>query len=297
MLDMAYRGIGLGYMMDEQYELALENFRIAYDKADYSEAFWEIRNVWMTEHFSTLLFWAGLGVLAAIGLAFADRRWRIFEPVRVGVRTMAKVRLFRECAYMFRFLKHPADACYEIKAKNRVSVGSAFAILGALFGLYIVSMLATGFIFNNFVIEKTILVNEALTIVIPIVIFVFANYLMSSLMEGEGTLKATFINTIGALMPVFVLFPFIILISNFITLNESFLYTFGIGLMVAWAAVLVFFNIKETHNYSVGQTFMNLFMTVLMMVVIIVVLIMVYLMVLQVTNFVSDVVKEVILRE
>ena len=297
MLDMAYRGIGLGYMMDEQYELALANFKIAYDKTDYSEAYWEIRNVWMTDHFSALLLWGGVAVFAVVGLAFADRKWRIFEPVRTGVRTMGKVRLFRECAYMFRFLKHPADACYEIKAKNKVSVGSAFAILGALFGLYILSMVGTGFIFNNVVIEETILVNEALTIVIPIVIFVFANYLMSSLMEGEGTLKATFINTIGALMPIFILFPFVILISNFITLNESFLYTFGIGLMVAWAVVLVFFNIKETHNYSVGQTFMNLFMTVLMMVVIIVVLIMVYLMVLQVTNFVSDIVKEVILRE
>jgi hypothetical protein len=120
---------------------------------------------------------------------------------------------------------------------------------------------------------------------------------MSSLMEGEGTFKATFINTIGALMPFFIILPFVIFISNFITLNEAFLFTIGNVVVLGWVGVLLFFNIKETHNYSVGQTVVNFFLTLLMMVIIIVVLIMVYLMVIQVTNFVTDIIKEVILRE
>ena len=297
MFDLAYEGIGLGYMMNEEYDLALENFKIAYDKADYSEAYWEIRNLWMTEHFGTLLgALAGLAVLGA-AIALTDRKWRILAPLRAGVHIAGRVPLLRETAYMFRFIRHPADACYEIKAKRKVSVKSAFFVLGLLFLLDIASMLFTGFIFNPVVIERVILVTEALALLLPVLVFVVANYLMSSLMEGEGTLKATFVNTVGALMPVFVIWPFVILVSNFITLNESFLYTFGIGIMLIWTGILLFFNVKETHNYSVGQTFVNLFLSLLMMVVIIVILIMVYLMVLQVTNFVTDVVKEVILRE
>jgi hypothetical protein len=297
MYDMAYKGIGLGHMMNEDYEQALENFRIAYDKEDYSEAYWEIRNLWMTEHFSTVFVIVAGVTVVAFAIALADRKWRILEPARAGIRSVLRVPLLAETAYMFRFLRHPADACYEVKAKKKVSVAAAFFVLLLLFGLYVVSMVATGFVFNAVVIEETILVNEALSILLPILVFVIANYLMSSLMEGEGTLKATFINTIGALMPVFVIFPFVILISNFITLNESFLYTFGIGGMLLWSSILLFFNIKETHNYSVGQTFLNLFLTILMMVIIIVVMIMVYLMVLQVASFVGDIVKELILRE
>ncbi|MFA5006524.1 MAG: YIP1 family protein [Candidatus Izemoplasmatales bacterium] len=297
MFDMAYEGIGLGYMMNEQYDLALENFEIAYDKADYSEAYWEIRNLWMTEHFGTLLIATATVLAVAFAAAWADRRFRILSPVRKAVASLGGIPLLRETAYMFRFIRHPADACYEVKAKKKVSVATAFFVLALLFGLYVVSMVSTGFVFNGFVIEETILVNEALAIVLPILVFVFANYLMSSLMEGEGTLKATFVNTIGALMPVFLVFPFAILVSNAITLNESFLYTFSIAGMLLWSGVLLFFNIKETHNYSVGQTVVNLFLTVLMMVVLIVVMIMVYLMVLQVANFVGDVVKELILRD
>ncbi|HAQ56892.1 MAG TPA: hypothetical protein DCR44_05800 [Acholeplasmatales bacterium] len=297
MFDLAYEGIGLGYMMNEQYDLALENFRIAYDKADYSEAYWEIRNLWMTDHFASLFGFAAVFAVLGVAVAFADKKWRILAPLRSGVKLAKTIPLFRETAYMFRFIRHPADACYEIKAKQKVSVTSAFFVLGLLFGLDILSMLFTGFIFNPVVIERVILVTEALALILPVLVFVIANYLMSSLMEGEGTLKATFINTVGALMPVFVIWPFVILVSNFITLNESFLYTFGLAFMLIWAGILLFFNVKETHNYSVGQTIVNLFLSVLMMVVIIVILIMVYLMVLQVTNFVTDVVKEVILRE
>lgn len=297
MLDMAYEGIGLGYLMNEEYELALEYFEIAYDKTDYSEAFWNVRNTWLTAHFETVLMIGFAFTAILLILILTERKYRYFAPIRQTVARVASQPLIGECLYMFRFLSHPSDACYEVKAKHRVSITGAAIILGLLFGLYLVSILVTGFIFNTVIIEETILINEALKIVIPILIFVVANYLMSSLMEGEGTFKATFINTIGALMPVFVLFPIVIILSRFLTVNEGFLYYFGITLMIGWCTILLFFNIKETHNYSVTQTIVNLVLTLLMMVVIIVILMMVYLMVMQVYNFVLDIVKEVILRE
>ena len=116
-------------------------------------------------------------------------------------------------------------------------------------------------------------------------------------MEGEGTFKATFINTIGAMMPIFILFPIAIIFSNLITYNESFLYTMTLSVMLGWIAILLFFNIKETHNYSVSQTIVNLLLTFLMMVILIVVLLMIYLMIAQVFGFGTDIIKEVILRE
>ncbi|MCK7487551.1 MAG: YIP1 family protein [Bacillus subtilis] len=166
---------------------------------------------------------------------------------------MKEAPVVNELVYMFRFLKHPSDAVYEVKAKRRVSMGAAWLLLFLLFCLYLIHLVATGFIFNPIVIEDTILLNEALKIVIPILVFVVANYLMSSLMEGEGTFKATFVATVGALMPVFVLLPIAILLSNFLTANEGFLYQFTLFLMIAWSAILVFFNLKETHNYSVSR--------------------------------------------
>lgn len=297
MLDMAYRGIGLGYMMSGQYEEALDQFRIAFDQADYSEAYWEIRNLWLRENVPTLLWIVLIGALVLIALRILDRKTRCFAFVDRAWEKAKTVRVIREVAFMFRFIRHPEDACYEVKAKKRATPLGAWTVLGLLFALYILGILFTGFVFNAVIPEETILLKEALSLLLPILIFIVANYLMSSLMEGEGTFRATFVNIVGALMPIFLVYPVVILLSNFITLNESFLYTLPLTVMFAWSAILVFFNVKETHNYTVGQTLVNLLLTLLTMVILILVLIMVYLMVLQVTNFVTDIVKEVILRE
>jgi len=297
MLDMAYRGIGLGYMMNEEYDKALEMFKVAYDKADYSEAYWEIRNIYLTANISMILWIFFALAVVIVTVRLTNKKYHYLAFMGKGRAFLMQYKLPRELAFMSRFITNPADACYEVKFKKRVSFGTAVFVLGILFVLYILGIVLTGFIFNGVILEETILVNDALAIVAPIVIFVVANYLMSSLMEGEGTFKATFINSIGALMPIFVIYPFVILISNFLTYNESFLVTMGIAVMIGWSGILVFFNIKETHNYSVGQTIVNLLLTILMMVIIIVVLILVYLMVLQVSSFISDIIKEVILRE
>ena len=297
MLDMAYRGIGLGYLMNEEYDKALEQFEIAFDQVDYSEAYWEIRNLWMTQNVSMLLYGLLGLIMVIVVIRLTNKKYQYLTTISLTLGKIKRYRIFRELLFMFRFIKHPSDACYEVKAKKKASLLTAGIIIALLFVLHILAILFTGFIFNNVIPEETILFKEGLTLLLPILIFIIANYLMSSLMEGEGTFKATFINTIGALMPIFIIYPFIIVISNFITLNEAFLFTIGNVVMLLWVGILLFFNIKETHNYSVGQTVVNFFLTLLMMVIIIVVLIMVYLMVVQVTNFVTDIIKEVILRE
>ncbi len=297
MLDIAYRGIGLGYMMNQEYELALEQFLIARDQEQYSEAYWEIRNLSLIETMDDYIYLFLALVLLVVVLKQVHKRTDTFAFFGDFKAKLKKHQGVNELLYMFHFLKNPADACYGVKQEKKAGVLSAGIILISLFVIYILGLIFTGFIFNNVILAETILLKEAFKILIPIIIFIVSNYLMSSLMEGEGTFKAVFINTTGALMPILVIYPFLIIISNFLTLNEAFLYQFGIFGMTIWSVILVYFNVKETHNYSVGQTFVNLFLSLVFMVVIIIILLIVYLMVTQVSNFVTDVIKEVILRE
>lgn len=297
MLDIAYHGLGLGYMMDQDYEKALENFKICRDQENYSEAYWEIRNISLINNMSTIIY-VFLGALAVITvIKKTNKKYNYLAFTDSVKEKILSVQPIREFLYMFHFIKHPLDANYGVKVEKRATMLSAWIVLGLLFVIYILGIVFTGFTFNNVILEQTILVKEALKIVIPIIIFIVSNYLMSSLMEGEGTFKAVFINTIGSLMPILVIYPFVIFISNYITLNEGFIYHFAIFVMITWSIILLYFNIKDTHNYSVSQTFVNLFLSLVFMIIIIIVLLMVYLMVTQVTNFVTDIIKEVILRE
>ena len=166
-------------------------------------------------------------------------------------------------------------------------------MLGLVFLVYLLFITKTSFIFNNVILEKTILLKECTKIILPIVLFVIANYLVSSLMNGEGSLRCIFMNTMGSLIPVVIMLPVIVLITNGLTYNEAFIYYFAVGIMLAWTAILLIANIKETHNYSMKQTIANLFITVLMMLIIIIVIILVYLLVSQIFGFIVDLLKEV----
>jgi len=297
MLDIAYRGIGLGHMMNQEYNEALEYFEIARDQQQYSEAYWEIRNLSLIDTMDNIIIIVVLLAVLVVVIKQVNRRSMVFSFVgNIKEKAKEKKRL-REFFYMFHFLKNPADACYGIKQEKKSTLLSAWIILGLIFILYILGLVYTGFIFNDVVLENTILLKEAFKIIIPILLFIVSNYLMSSLMEGEGTFKAVFINMVGALMPVLIIYPFLIIISNFLTLNEAFIYEFGIFGMIIWSVFIVYFNVKETHGYTVGQTFVNIFLSIVFMVILIIILLIVYLMITQVSNFVIDLVKEVILRE
>lgn len=152
----------------------------------------------------------------------------------------------------------------------------------------------TGFIFNRVVLERTILIREAMKLIIPILLFVFANHLISSLMSGEGTLRSIFINTIGSLGPVIIIMPIAVALSNVLTENENFVYYFLLAAMVIWTVVLLFVVIKETHNYTARQVIVNFILTAMMMAIIVIVALLLYLVFAQVFGFIADLIKEVI---
>ena len=97
-------------------------------------------------------------------------------------------------------------------------------------------------------------------------------------------------------MPIVIVMPWIILISNALTLNEGFLYYFPLVVMFIWTGILLFVVIKETHNFSAKQTIVNLLLTAFMMLVLVIVIILLYLVFAQLFGFNVDLVKEVIFR-
>ena len=115
MLDVAYRGIGLGYMMSEDYELALEYFEIARDQDQYSEAYWEIRNLSLIDTMDEIIIFVFLAFIVLIALRQINRRTEYFAFVGDFKQKVNKIKPLREFFYMFHFLKNPADACYGVK--------------------------------------------------------------------------------------------------------------------------------------------------------------------------------------
>ena len=296
MFDLAHKGIGMAYYLERDYTQAMEKFKIANAKEQYSEAFWEARNVWIMNNITkaAIIIVSALAIIVVV--VETNKKYHYLAVIGAPIKDFMEKPKVKSILVMFKYIRHPFDAVYYVRYDKRIKLYNALIVLVLLLGMYLLSLVFTGFLFTDVVLEKTILLKELTKVVLPIALFIVSNYLISSLMSGEGSFRTITINTMGSMMPIVVMLPWIVLISRALTLNEGFLYYFPMVIMFLWTFVLLFVVIKETHNYSVKKTIVNFLLTAIMMFVLVVVIILLYLVFAQLIGFFTDLFKEVIFR-
>ncbi|MBO7536471.1 MAG: hypothetical protein J6T34_04975 [Bacilli bacterium] len=296
MFDLAHKGIGMAYYTERDFINAMDKLKLANAKEQYSEAFWEARNIWLMNNITKVAIIAIVLIAGLIVVIKTNKKHHYLDKIFNPIKKFASRPTIKNILIMFKYIRHPFDAVYYVRYDKKIKIYNAFIVLALLLGIYLLSLVFTGFLFTDVVLERTILLKELTKVVLPIALFIVSNYLISSLMSGEGTFRTITINTMGSLMPIVIVMPWIILISNALTLNEGFLYYFPLVVMFIWSFILLFVVIKETHNFSVKQTIVNFLLTLFMMFVLVIVIILVYLVFAQLFGFGVDIFKEVIFR-
>jgi DNA-binding beta-propeller fold protein YncE len=294
---MAYQAIADAYYKDRDYTDALANYKYAEDQNGYSQAYWELRNQSLQRSLSSALLWiAGLW-LASVVVGRLDKRYKWFDPVRKWFKDLLRIKLIDDFVFMFRFIKQPADSFYYIKKNYRGSLLFAGLIYLWVVIVRALSLYLTGFSFSRYTNPLEIrLGNEILYTVLLIGLWNVANYLVSTISDGEGRVKHVIIGSAYSLFP-YVLFALpITLISNVLSLNEVFLYTFSMNLIYWWIGLMLFLMVKEIHNYSFFETVRNLLITIFTMGLFILTGYILYVLFNQLFDFISAIFQEVRLR-
>ena len=198
---------------------------------------------------------------------------------------------------MFRFIKQPADSFYYIKSKERGSLLFAGLIYVWVVVVRVLSLYVTGFIFNPYSSLSYIRPeNEIITTLLAIFIWNAANYLVSTISDGEGRVRDVIIGSAYSLFP-YVLFALpIALISNVLTLNEVFIYSFSLNIMWVWVGMMLFLMVMEIHNYSFSETVRNVLLTIFTMAMFLLTGYILYVLFNQLFDFISAIIQEVGLR-
>lgn len=292
----AHSAMGQAYFKQQMYPEALNEFELADDEEGYSEAFWEVRNEYLEEH---LAYWIVGGVVLFIVwkiLKFIDKKKKIFDPIRRVKSKFVAIKLVSELLLLFRILRHPIDTFYEIKRNKRASVLSATILFVIFYLEFIGSLFLTGFIFRSDLIENYSVLLISVIFLSVIFMFIVMNYLISTISDGEGSFKTVYISTVYAMAPYIIGIIPMTLLSNLLTLNEEFIYTFGMALIFMYTLICLFLMIMETQNFSFGGTVKNVFLTIFSSLVTFVVLYVIYILSNQFLNFVYSVVQEVLAR-
>jgi tetratricopeptide (TPR) repeat protein len=294
---MAYQAIADAYFKQGDYARALTNYRYAEDRTGYSDAFWELRNVLLQRYLGTaLLILLGLSLAQSI-VGRLDRRYGWFDGWRRWRASLLRYKLVDDLIFLFRFIKQPADSFYYIKKKERGSLTFALLLYLWVVAVRVGSLYLTGFIFNRYASPSEIPVERE---IVYLLLFFFlwnsANYLISTISDGEGRLRDVIIGSAYSLFPYALFGLPIALFSNLLSLNEVFLYTFSLNLAYAWTVLMFVIMVKEIHNYSFGETVRNILLTLFTMALMLLTGYILYVLFFQLFDFIAAIWREVQLR-
>lgn len=191
---------------------------------------------------------------------------------------------------------HPFEGYEDLRWKKGGSVKYSFIIVLLLFVAQVTNDRLYGF---QFYVVQDKLFNIIPYLVQSIILFavwVIGNWAISTLLDGEGTLKNICIFSAYALIPYIAQSLINTFLSHFLIRDE---YIFIQAIQVIgtlWSVILLFMAIKTVHQFSVLKTIGDIILTILAMLIILFLLVLLLSLFQQVYVFVYSVYTEIAYR-
>ncbi len=198
--------------------------------------------------------------------------------------------------YAFHVIVRPFDGFWDLKREQRGGLAAAWTFVALAILTLTMEKQNTGFLFNFNRLRDVNLVADSITVLLLFVLWCLSNWCLTSLMDGEGTMR-DIVTAMGyALFPIILIRLPLILLSHTITSSEgSFYYLFG-AVSYLWAGMLVFLGTLVTHQYSVRKTLLTCLCTLIGMGIILFIGLLFFNVVQQMYTFIITVYKELRFR-
>ena len=290
----AHDGIGKAYLSKYDFEGAMEHFQVAGNHGLYSEAFWEIRNVWLQKYLVYFLAAAVLLYLAIVITERVDKERRLRRLKAAWKERIMNTKGLGDVLYGFTTARHPLNGYYEIRMGRKGSLPGAGILYLLTFAAFMLFMLGKGFIYQYYDIQELDIGSIVIGFFAFTSLFVICNYLAASINDGEGTLKGVALAVAYGAVPLMVSLFAITALSYCVTANEAFFLDVLLWGGGAWTVVLIFLGLQTIHNYSGKEMVKSLLITALFIFVVIVVILVVTIMCEQVMKFLTTIGKELV---
>lgn len=249
--DMSYIGIGKSLSRQQKYEEAMEYFKSAYDTVNYSEAWQQVRKVWVEKY---------VIVIPIVVVLFCIILSKIFGYAKkvndAGLQLKKKRTLKEEFMYGFHVMFHPFDGYWDIKHEYRASTKGATLILALTIVTFIYNSIGQSYIVSPVPSDTSVLMM-VLSILLPVGLWVISNWCFTTLFDGEGSIRDIYIATCYALFPLPAFFVLTTLLSNIVTADEASLLTLAMGIAFFWVGFLLFFGMQVIHDYTLFKNILT----------------------------------------
>ena len=289
----SYEALGKASFKRQDYEEALEYFKMAENVSGYSQAFWYARNEWIENNLTTVI------IIGAVLIAIYYIIKKIDKEKKIAAykaRCKEKLHSFRPMEHLSLLklmLKNPFDVYYEMRYHNKTSWVLATILYIWLGVLQITNLYVTSYIFNQTNEAYVSLFELVGPILIILFMFVGCNYLVSTITGGEGKFKQVYCGTIYAFAPYLIFTLPLQLLTNTLTENEAFIVSFGQLILIVWSLILLYLMVQEIHAFSIKETVVNILVTFATMFLLALAAVMLFLLYQQLADFIYELFQEV----
>ncbi len=285
--DAAYVGIGNALYRSGDFEESLEYYETAYDVDNWSNSYKEVRKEWMSSWFIVLLIVIILGIVLVVKFF----GWAAKVNKRVATDGKARKTFGQELLYGFYVMFHPFDGFYDLKHEHRGSVRASLVYIALTIVAFFYQSIGQGYVLNPTGRYSTIWA-QCISVLVPLMLFVLANWCLTTLFEGEGSFKDIFIATSYSLLPVIILTIPVTFFSNFVTTTEvGIISTIGVFSFI-WLGLLIFFGTMVTHDYSMGKNVITVLGTVVAMACIVFIVLLFSMLLTKLVSLVTNIITE-----
>ena len=297
--DTAYIGVGRSLHRDGKYEEAMEYFKSAYDSTSYSESYAEVRKNWISGKAlgflpNILLIVAVVAVVCYLALKLLGYASRLNAAVAVR-KNRTKTSYWEELVYVCHVAFHPFDGFWDLKHEKRGSLRASLTFVGLVVLAFFYQSVGMGFIMNPMAKNSTI-VTQIISVAVPVLLWIISNWCLTTLFDGEGSFRDITIAVGYSIAPMALVLVISTLLSNVVTLQEATIVTLITSAGYVWCAILLFFGLMVTHDYSMGKNLLIVICTVVGMAIIIFMALLFSGLISKMVSFVSMIITEIAYR-
>ncbi|MBE6668624.1 MAG: hypothetical protein E7601_00285 [Ruminococcaceae bacterium] len=285
--DEAYIGIGQALYKEGRYEESLVYYKAAYDVDNYSKSYQEIRKAWIQDWIILIPV-----VVIAVCLAYSFLfKWA--NKINRAAAISGKKKTFKEeLLYGFHVIFHPFDGFWDLKHEKRGSVRASLVFIALTVISFFYQAIGESYLANPQGSYTTIFI-QLLGVVVPLGLWVVANWCLTTLFDGEGSMKDIFIATSYSLVPLILILAPATLVTNVLTKSELNIVDLVVNFGFIWMGLLLFCGMMVTHDYTVPKNIATCAFTIVAMVFIMFVGILFSTLLSEIVSFVSNIILEI----
>lgn len=198
--------------------------------------------------------------------------------------------------YSMHCIVRPFDGFWDLTHEKRGSIGAANTIVVLVLFTKLLRLGFTSFLFYTVNWRTVNLLMEILSFLVPFAVYCIANWCLTTLFEGKGTLRDIYMGTAYAMTPYVLIQLPLILLSNAVTEEEGAFYMYFGYFSIVWCGLLIVASVMMIHDFLLGKAFASLVFSAVGMLVIVFLLVLFFSLISDGFSYFYSLYKEIIYR-